>query len=69
LATGRIEGSEEKQVDLRFETHVSYYTLLDGVTGLMTDLPISRFGDLPELEILLLPLLILSSTHVGLSPL
>jgi hypothetical protein len=35
----------------------------------MTVLPISRFGDLPELEILHLPLLILSSTHVGLSPL
>jgi hypothetical protein len=59
LATGSIEGSEEKQVDLRFETHVSYNSLSDWGTGLMAVLPISRFGDLPELEILLLLLLIL----------
>ena len=51
-------------MDLCFETYVSYYTLLDDATGLMTVLPISRSGDLPELEIPLLPLLILSNILV-----
>ena len=50
-------------MDLCFETYVSYDSLSYG-ESLMVVLPISRFGDLPELEILHLPLLILSNILV-----
>jgi hypothetical protein len=54
-------------MDLCFETYVSHNTFLDGGVRLISVLPISRFGDLMELEILLLPLLILSNILVCLS--